>query len=98
METPKLATQSKSLGQYKEDLDKETEFIDKELAKYAKIALDNIPNDNFKVSKAGDISLYSWKSGSREKAADFAKCMTVEFTVAEKDMYVIADSLGYGEG
>lgn len=93
METPKLATQSKSLGQYKEDLDKETEFIDKELAKYAKIALDNIPNDNFKVSKAGDISLYSWKSGSRKKAADFAKCMTVEFTVAEKDMYVIADKV-----
>jgi len=83
----------KTPDEYKNDLNKDTRFIDDELSKYFKIVLDNIPKENFKTHDEDGISIYSWKSGSREETAEIKNCRSVEFTVSEKDMHDIADKV-----
>lgn len=83
----------KTTEQLKKELDADTKLLDKRLAKYFKTALDSIPGKNFKKDSAGDVTIYSWASGSRKKAAEFENCRTVTFTVAQKDFYVMVDRI-----
>ncbi len=83
----------KSIEELKKELDADTKFMDEKTAEYIKLAYTNIPSDSFKMSKSYDAKIYTWKSGSKKRAAEYENCRLIELELTEGDVYIIMDKV-----
>ena len=84
----------KTFAEIKDQLDKDTQLLDKLIKKYSKIVYKNIPSRSISVTSPDSATdIYTWTTGSAKSALELEKCRMVDIKLTEKDLYNIADKL-----